>query len=51
VIVGRGAVFHSAIAVLAKRPVWRTEGRMRYSHERSLAPRGAVNGEPDSCSA
>ena len=26
-------------------------GRMRYSQERSFWPRGAVNGEPESCSA
>ena len=26
-------------------------GRIRYSHERRLWPRGAVNAVPDSCSA
>ncbi|MHC2466940.1 hypothetical protein ACVIHD_005952 [Bradyrhizobium embrapense] len=46
-----GAVRHSPLSALANRPECRTDGRMRYSHERSLVPRGAVNGEPDNCSA
>jgi hypothetical protein len=36
---------------LAKRPECFTDGLIRYSQERSLLPRGAVNGEPDNCSA
>ena len=46
-----GAVFQSASASAVKRRVWRTLGRIRYSQERSLEPRGAVKGEPDNCSA
>ncbi len=46
-----GAVRHSPASALAKRPECLTDGRIRYSHERSLLPRGAVKGEPDSCSA
>ncbi len=46
-----GAVRHNPASTLAKRPECRTDGRIRYSHERSLLPRGAVNGEPESCSA
>src|SRR6516165_5740451 len=34
-----------------KRPQWATLGRIRYSHDRLLLARGAVNGEPLSCSA
>ena len=46
-----GAVRHSPASTFAKRPECFTDGRIRYSQERSLLPRGAVNGEPDSCSA
>ena len=34
-----------------KWPQWATLGRIRYSQDRSLLARGAVNGEPLSCSA
>ena len=46
-----GAVRHSPASTFAKRPECFTDGLIRYSHERSLLPRGAVNGEPESCSA
>ena len=46
-----GAVCQYGIAIFSNRPTCFTEGRMRYIQERSLAPRGAVNGEPESCSA
>ena len=46
-----GALRHSPASTLAKRPECFTDGLIRYSHERSLLPRGAVNGEPDNCSA
>ena len=48
---GAGAVRHSPMSVFSNRPQWLTVGRMRYSQERSLVVRGAVNGEPESCSA
>jgi len=34
-----GAVRHNPASALAKRPECLTEGRMRYSHDRSLLPR------------
>ena len=46
-----GAVRQCPLSTLVKRPECFTDGRLRYSHERSLVPRGAVNGEPDNCSA
>src|SRR6476620_4416776 len=46
-----GAVFQYGSVVLRNLVPCCTDGRMRYSQERSLAPRGAVKGEPDSCSA
>src|ERR1700745_645986 len=46
-----GGERHSPASTFLKRPECFTEGRMRYSQERSLVPRGAVKGEPDNCSA
>lgn len=46
-----GAVFQCGTSMRRNRPVCLTEGRMRYSHDRSFSPRGAVKGEPESCSA
>ncbi len=46
-----GAVRHRPGSAFAKRPRCCTVGRMRYSHDHSFEARGAVNGEPLSCSA
>src|SRR5664279_3760143 len=56
---GPGAISHSVSGALRQkpestfrnRPQCRTVGRIRYSHDRSLLVRGAVNGEPLNCSA
>ena len=47
----QGADRHRPMSAFSKRPKCATVGRMRYSQERSLVVRGAVKGEPLSCSA
>ena len=48
---GAGAVRQKPASTFENSPQCTTVGRMRYSQERSLVVRGAVNGEPESCSA
>src|SRR6478672_2695761 len=46
-----GALRHRPASTLLNLPQCRTVGRIRYSQDRSLLVRGAVNGDPLSCSA
>ena len=50
-ISAHGAVRQKRASIGSNRPQFPTVGRMRYSHERLLLARGAVKGEPLSCSA